>query len=288
MRRALVAVLLLCSCSIQKLAVNKLGDAMAAGGSTFSADDDPELIGDALPFTLKFIESLLAESPRHRGLLLAATRGFTQYSYGWVDLKAAELQSTDYEASAFQSARAKRLYVRARDYGLRGLGGTENALRASTREDVPLLYWTAAAWALAISKSKDDPESVADLPVIDALIRRARQLEPDFDSGAIDAFLVSYEMARNLDAAAAEKTARMHFQRAVELSGGNLASPFVALAESVDVPKQNRAEFRELLGKALEVDINRRPEWRLQNVIAQRRAAWLLRHIDDWFLEGEE
>lgn len=289
---ATAATLLLSACSLRTMAVNKLGDALAAGGSTFSSDEDPELVGDALPFTLKFIESLLAESPHHRGLLLAATRGFTQYSYGWIDQKAAELEATDYDASAFQSARAKRLYLRARDYGLRGLGATttdlEPRIRSARKEDVPLLYGTAVAWALAITKSKDDPETVADLPLVDALIRRAQELDPDFDRGAIDSFLVSFEPARSVDTAEGEKRARTHFERAVRLSGGDMASPYVALAEAVDVPRQNRDEFRELLERALKVDVNRRPEWRLQNVIAQRRASWLLAHMDTWFAEGEE
>src|SRR5687767_11308407 len=80
-----VVVALICSgCSIRKLAVNQLGDALAAHGTTFATDDDPELIGDALPFGLKLMESLLAESPSHTPLLVATSRGFTQYAYGWV------------------------------------------------------------------------------------------------------------------------------------------------------------------------------------------------------------
>src|SRR5688572_29121188 len=77
-------VVLASGCSLRTLAVNQLGNALASGGTTFSADDDPELVGAALPFSLKLMESLLAESPHHKALLTAAARGFTQYSYGWV------------------------------------------------------------------------------------------------------------------------------------------------------------------------------------------------------------
>ncbi|MGZ8780708.1 MAG: TRAP transporter TatT component family protein, partial [Thermoanaerobaculia bacterium] len=79
--------------------------------------------------------------------------------------------------------------------------------------------------------------------------------------------------------------ARSQFDRAVRLSDGKLASPYVALAEGVCVATQNRAEFRDLLETALRVDPDARPEWRLQNVIARRRAEWLLAHADDYFLE---
>ena len=67
---ALVA-LLSTGCSIKRMAVNQVGNALAGGGTTFSSDDDPELVKAAVPFSLKLMESLLAESPRHRGLLFA-------------------------------------------------------------------------------------------------------------------------------------------------------------------------------------------------------------------------
>jgi hypothetical protein len=108
-------------CSIKKLAVNKLGDALAGGGTTFAADDDPELIRSAVPFSLKLMESLLSESPKHKGLLFATSSGFTQYGYAFVQLDADEIESKDFAAAEVMRARAKRLYLRARNYGLRGL-----------------------------------------------------------------------------------------------------------------------------------------------------------------------
>ncbi|MGZ5442569.1 MAG: TRAP transporter TatT component family protein [Thermoanaerobaculia bacterium] len=281
------ATVVFSACSLRNLAVDKIGNVIAAGGITFASDEDPDLVGDALPFSLKFIESLLAERPQHRPLLLAAASGFTQYSYGWVDGKADELALTDVAGAEALQRRARRLYLRARDYGLRGLGTTAEELRTNRallrllkREDVPLLYWTASSWALAIARSKDDPETVADLPIVEALIGRAAELDPDWDQGAIDAFLITWEASHDR---AAE--ARSHFDRAVRLSDGKLASPYVALAEGVCVATQNRAEFRDLLETALRVDPDARPEWRLQNVIARRRAEWLLAHADDYFLE---
>src|SRR5258708_10138229 len=83
------------ACSIKRIAVNKLGNALASGGTTFTSDEDPELVRDALPFSLKLIESLLAESPRHRGLLFAASSGFTPYAYAFVQQEADELEDRD-------------------------------------------------------------------------------------------------------------------------------------------------------------------------------------------------
>jgi hypothetical protein len=59
---------------------------------SFATDDDPELIGDALPFALKLMEGLLDQVPQHRGLLFATSSGFTQYSYVWVQQPADEVE----------------------------------------------------------------------------------------------------------------------------------------------------------------------------------------------------
>lgn len=281
-------------CSLRTLAVNELGDAIAAGGSTFAADDDPELVGDALPFSLKLMESLLAESPEHTALLTSAARGFTQYAYGWV-----EPAGDDPDAET-RRQRSRKLYLRARDYGLRALGTSVDNFQARLvadpvaaaalvrKRDVTALYWTAAAWGLAISASKDDPDLLADLPIVDALITRAAKLDPDFDSGAIDTFLITWEASRSGVSREADARAHRHFDRAVELSGGQLASAFVSAAEALAIPAQDRSRFRELLETALAIDPGARPEWRLQNILAQRRAAWLLAHADDYFYsEGD-
>jgi predicted anti-sigma-YlaC factor YlaD len=284
--------------TVNRIAVNKLGDALAGGGTVFASDDDPELVKAASPFSLKLMESLLAESPRHAGLLLAATSGFTQYAYAFVQEDADELEGTDLAAASAMRARARRLYLRARDYGLRGLEvahtGLPDALRknpraavaAATKADVPLLYWTAAAWASAISLSKDNPDLIADLPVVEAMMDRALALDESFNFGAIHSFLITYEPGRPGGEGDPAARARKHFDRALELSASQEAGPFVSLAESVDVPKQDAAEFRALLARALAVNPDAHSETRLVNLVMQRRARWLLAHIDDLFLNA--
>jgi predicted anti-sigma-YlaC factor YlaD len=61
----------------------------------------------------------------------------------------------------------------------------------------------------------------------------------------------------------------------------------VALAEAVSIDKQDRAEFESLLKRALAIDPNAKPEWRLNNLVMQRRARWLLSREDDLFLSDK-
>jgi len=282
-------------CSVKKFAINKLGDSLANSGTTFAADDDPELVGQALPFSLKLVEALLAESPTHRGLLLAAASGFTEYAYAYVQQEADEAAATSVGRSATIKARARRLYLRARDYGIRGLDARYrgfsrrlaldpgDAVRAAQKADVPLLYWTAAAWGAAIAVSKDNVDLVADQRIVEALIDRALALDADFDFGAIHGFLIAYEPARQGAPGDPVARVRIHFDRHITLTRGQLATPFVSLAETVSVQNQDRAEFETMIGRALAIDADARPEWRLQNLLAQRRARWLLAREDDLF-----
>ena len=224
---AIPLILASSGCSIKKIAVKKLGDALAESGTTFASDNDPELVKGALPFSLKLIESLLAESPRHRGLLFAACSGFTQYSYAFVKEEADETESQNFAASEMR--RGQQPVSAGRDYGIRGLETTHpglggalnkdarNAAKAAKPADVPLLYWTAASWGLAITLSKNEPDVIADQPIVEALVDRALALDEAYDQGAIHSFLISYEPARQGAEGDPLDRARKHFDRAMAL-----------------------------------------------------------------------
>jgi predicted anti-sigma-YlaC factor YlaD len=292
-----LTVLLLSGCSIKKYAINQVGDVLASGNSVFETDGDIELVGEALPFSLKLVESLIAESPKHRGLLLTASRGYTVYTYAYVHFDAEVLASEDLDEARRLRERARDLYLRAHGYGLRsldllypGLGedlprDPEGAARlVGRRKDVlPLLYWTAASLGLAISAAKNDASLLARVPEVEALLDRAFELEEGWDEGALHEFSITLAGAKGgeLDV----DSLRTHFERALALSEGRRASLYLAFAETVSVPDQNAGEFRDLVMRALAVDPDAHPELRFANRLAHRRARWLLERIDDLFLE---
>jgi predicted anti-sigma-YlaC factor YlaD len=292
-----IAALGVGGCSVRRLAVNALGNALAEGTSSWASDDDPELIRQATPFALKTIESLLAESPRNRNLLLAASSGFTQYGYAFVQSEADYVESADLPRAIALRAEARTLYRRARDYGLRGLNvdvtgfqaalhtSPQSALSSLTRGEVPLVYWTGMSWAALISLSKDQGAVTVDLPLVEAMMRRALELDEGFDGGAIHDFFIAYEGGRPAAAGGSTDRARKHLERALVLSQGHRAAPLVTFAETVSVASQDRAEFERLLKQALAIDVDAEPSQRLANLVAQRRARWLLARADELFIE---
>jgi predicted anti-sigma-YlaC factor YlaD len=295
-----VIAMLLSGCAINRMAVNMAGNALAKSGTTFTSDDDPELVGAAIPFGLKLYEGLLAESPKHTGLLLAAAQGFTEYSYVFVDAQIDEARGESLEKADALRNRARKLYIRAYKYGMRGLevrhkgfgaeldNDAEAALKKTNRRDVPLLYWTAAARGLTISLSKDSPELIAELPLVETIVRRVAELDEGFGAGAVPEFLITLEASRSgVKPEEQQKAMRQYFKRALELSKHKRASTYVSFAENACIPARDPVEFKAMLEQALAVDPEADPDNRLANIVARRRALWLLAHIDELFVAAE-
>lgn len=274
-------------------------DAATETGASYASEDDPELVRLAAPFGLKTLETLLSSEPRNEKLLTALASDYSQYTYGFVQTPAEEADwSGKLNAAREGRDRARRLFLRARDYGLRGLDlrhpglapvlksarEPARALAVAEKEDVPLLYWTGAAWALAISDGKTDMQLVAELPVPVAMMERALALDESWDEGAIHEFFITYDAMLSPAQGGGPERAREHLGRALALSRNEKLGPWVAYAEGVLVNEQNKAEFTRVLEQVLAADPQAVPQYRLVNIFAQRRARALLARAEDLFL----
>jgi hypothetical protein len=280
---AAVAVVCLAACSPKQMALNRMASALADSSSVYERDNDPEFVRLAAPSTLKTVEMLLSQSPDHPQLLLTACSGFTQYSYGFLHVES-ELKAQDAATAADLRNRAARMYQRARGYCLHGLelrrpGLTlqaitkdpEGSLKRTTVEDVPWLYWTAAAWGADISLAQNPLLRVAELPSVRAMLGRAKTLDETWEKGAIYEALIAFDgLPAMLGGSPA--AARADFDRAIALSEGKSVFAYVALAATVT----NAAEKRRLLESALAIDTATITTRRLTNLIAQRYARALL------------
>src|SRR5262249_11509045 len=147
----------------------------------------------------------------------------------------------------------------------------KKAVTQLTKADVPVVFWTGAAWASAMATSRDF-RMLPQLPQMEALMERVLELDESFDQGAVHTFFITYEMARLKATGDRAAKAKEHFDRALELTGGKQAGPYVSYAESVLTAQKNRAEFDRVLQIAVKLDPASDPDNRLVNVILQRRA----------------
>jgi len=284
-------------CSVRDMAASAIGDMLSEGGAAFADDDDVELVGEALPFSLKLTDSLLQESPEDRGLLRSAAQGYVLYAYAYVHFPAEQAAPEGLDRARSMRDRARKLYLRAHDYAIRGLEVNEPGLGAALRDhpgealawvgsddadDVSFLYWGASALGLAISVSKDDPAMLARLGEVEAMLSRALALDESYDAGALHEFalILAGASPRLRDRGAIDR----HYQRALELSEGKRASLYVAYAMAGPLQAQDREAFQALIEKALAIEPDAVEGQRLSTTIAQRRARWLLGRMDELFL----
>lgn len=293
------------ACSIRGYALRATADALSGTGGGYGTEDDPELVRDAAPFGLKTMETLAEALPDHRPIRLALASGFTQYAYVFVNQEADRAEDKNIAQAKVLWTRSRRLYLRGRDYALAALdlaspgtkaailgsdqGAQKAALAKLTKADVPYLYWCAASWALAISTAKDDANLIGDLPVVDVIMSRARELDENYDEGAIHEFYVSLDATRGAAAGGGPESAKAHMNRAIELNKGFKLGVLVSYAEGILIAQQKKAEFTQLMAKVLSTNVySEDPSWRrnrLANIVAQQRARWLMDKLVEIFAE---
>jgi predicted anti-sigma-YlaC factor YlaD len=289
-------------CSINQLAVRAVGGMLAGGGDStvFTGDDDPELVGAALPFALKLYETLLDADRTNAPLSLATGKSFVMFANAFVQTPADQLPAQDVDRQVAMRARAKKLALRGREYILRGLElrrpgfraaldsrGPEAAIALAKREDADYMYWAGVAWLAAFSADPFDFSLIITLPRAVGLLLKVESWDEAYGKGSLQEILVTFYGSAPRDLGGSEEKARAHFLKAIAISKGARAGPYLALATAVSVKRQDVGEFRDLLGKALAVDASADPSARLENTLAQRKARWLLDHEDELFLEGE-
>lgn len=296
----LIVLLFAFACAIDKWAVDQVAHILTSegGSSVFTAEDDPELVADALPFALKLYESLLETTPENVNLLLTTGQGFTMYAFAFVQTPADYLPDAEFETKMEMLGRAKRLFLRGRNYILKGLeirrpgfmtylqeNDIDAAMALVTEADIDFLYWGALAWMGAFTTDSFDLTLLIDLPKPIAMLSKVLEFDDTYaDGGAHDIF-ISYYGSLPVTAGGSEEKARFHFKKSVEISQGRSAAPYLNLATTVSVAKQDLAEFRDLLEYVLALDVDLYPENRLANILSQEKAQWLLEHIDLFFID---
>ena len=296
-KRTLVFICLVCllaisACSINKMAINAVSNALTGEGSSevFTGDSDPALVGEALPFAIKMFEALLSQNPKHDGLILMTGSLFVMYANAFVQGPAEMLPPEEYEAHSEGKARAKKLYLRGAELLYSGLekkypgfskakaddGTLDAILKKCKKADVGLLYWAVAGSLAAYSVDVFDFELADSIPEWSAMIKRAYELNPNHDGAAIDEFFIQFYGSLPSSLGGDMELAKSHFQKAIEKTKNTSVGAYVSYVQSVCLPERDYDGFKENLEKALAIDVNANKSTRLVNIINQRKAQHLM------------
>jgi hypothetical protein len=295
----IICTLLVFSCSLSKLTTRKLTDSLAqSSGLAFTNDDDPELIADALPFTIKLYESLIEKDSTNAALYLATSKLLCLYSQYFI---AAPLDTiTDPVQKKAIGKRAKKLFLRARDYALKSIdiqkagsrkayltGDIDSMIASVSKSDSSALFWTSVAWFGAIGADKSDLSLAMGIKKPLMITRKLITMNPTFYQGMAHELMgiVTVNIPKSLGGS--PDTAAYYFSKAIQLSDSSRASAFVMYATRVAAKTKNKDLYVSLLEKANNIPVDTYPQLRLQNSIYQQKARLLLKSVQDVFPEAE-
>jgi len=278
-----ISVLPLSGCSTGQLVARGASPLIDYGVAAMNRETDLELARASIPANLKMIEALLLADPGNAAYQVQAAMGFYGYAMGFVE--------------ADHPGRATDLYRRAFDHAVIALdragmtqatltgdaAAFEQALAKLDVHAVPALFWTASNWAKLIELQLDDPARLAELPRVEALMRRALALDETYYHGGAHLFFGVYYGGRAPMFGGDFARAARHFDRAAELNQNRLLLVEVYRARYLLRQMGDRAAFHATLNRVLDAPVSLDPDLSLANALAKKQAAALLTQEDDLF-----
>lgn len=286
------------SCSITKMATKAVSETMGVSGVlVFQREEDPQLVKDSLPIILKANELFMELDPENWKVRVGAAKLFIIYSNLFLQSEADMMDYKQWKEQAELYQRAKKMYLRGSNYAKEALEikyGIElnfvdpkSAEFDFDKEDADTLYWLGGGLMSAFSIDMTDPIFAPMRTSAVAFLTKAYQLDPDYGNGALHEFFFRYFSAIPEGMGGGMEKATYHYKKALEASEGKKASPYLAYATSISVKNQTQEgveEFKKLIQTAIDFDVDKYPDYRLENTVTQKKAKWLLENIDNYFL----
>ena len=273
------------SCGVlQTVAVNSTVGIVDYGLGAIFEESDLQFAEQAIPANVTLIEALYrAKDMDDDHLALLLTQAYTGYALAFVE-------DVDPE-------RAKVLYKRARDYGLTVLKKNkrfraafeedpeqfQNAVSTFSKDDVPIIFWTANAWGNLVKLSLADPAVLGDLHKVNALMEYVLRADERYYYGSAHLFFGTMFATTPKSLGGKPDSAKVHFDKCLAIGAQKFLLPYVFLAQSYAVQMQDKALFESSLKIVEEASIDILPEQRLVNAVAKRKAKALLAKVDDLF-----
>jgi hypothetical protein len=267
----------------QTIAIQTMAGIMDYGFEAFNEESDTELAKEALGSNLKLIEALIKGDPENEKLLMYAAQGFDAYALAFVEDDSVE--------------RARPLYLRARDYGLKILMGNsafkagfdgdfeafQKGVASLRKRDVPAAFWTAFGWGSYINISRTDPQALADLPKVEALMEFVRKNDSTYYHGGAFLFFGTIEGSMPGVLGGNPEKAKQYFERCLAINGGKFLMTQVFYAKTYAVQMQDQGLFESLLKKVIDAPSDILPAAKFPNAVAKKKAEKLLARTNELF-----
>ncbi|MBF0492647.1 MAG: hypothetical protein HQM15_07695 [Deltaproteobacteria bacterium] len=286
----LFSLSLLPSCGLKKTAAGITAQVFKDGLPAIEEEQDVGFANQSSLASLKMLEALQRSNPKDKSILFMLARSYAAYTFGFVEQDILEAKGVNENMEKMASDRAKLFYGRGKKFGLlllsqnasfkKSLEGTLDAFKKSlltfNKKDVPNLFWTAFNWGSLLNFSKDSPDTIAEMPRIEALMMRVAELDPHYYYDGPGQFFGVFYAARPKMLGGQPEASKKAFDTAIEATQNKYLMIKVLKAQFYAVQIQDKNLFRSLLQEVLNADATVLPEQRLANEVAKKRAAILL------------
>jgi hypothetical protein len=274
----LLAMVMTGCASLVSSATARFADNLSAG---ILNQDDPQTVADGAPAYLILIDGFIQDDPEDIALLFAGAKLYGSYGSIFVEDRTRRLKMTD---KAFRYASRGLCLKLPTTCGMEKLpfDAFNERLGTVKSANVAWIYLYATSWAGWIEPRAQDWNAVADLAKVKAAIQHVVMLDEAYDNGGAHFYLGVLESLLPAAMGGRPESARKHFERAIELSGGKNLMVKVYFAERYARLKFDRALHDRLLKEVTGADPVVQ-NLTLSNTLAQRQAQKLLNTADEYF-----
>lgn len=243
---------------------------------------DLRVIREGMPAYLMLIDGMVEAVPDNARLLITAAQAYASFASAFVE-------DADKEYARTLYAKAKKYALRALELqGLnqpvsRSFDDFEKALNQLGKDDVPYMFWTATCWGSWIRLSLGSMAAVAELPRVEALMKRVLVLDEKFYFGGPHLFMGIWFASRPKIAGGDLTRAQHHFQKALEFSQGKFLMTQVYYADHYARKTFDRNLFVATLQNVLETPVDKIPQLTLLNTVAHKKAKEMIEQVDTYF-----
>jgi tetratricopeptide (TPR) repeat protein len=266
---------------MDKMLVRSSIPLIEGGVHALNQETDLKLAEDSIPTNIEMLEGMIIIDPENDTLHVYAAQAYYGLGYGFNEDN--------------RPKRAVNFYRRGLKHGKQALAinglndiekisieELETRLAGMDEDDVPALFWTAGNWAKWIDQNRD-ASGLVQLPRATALMQRVLELDDTFYYGSAHIYFGVYYGGKAPMFGGDFKKSEYHFDKAREITDGNLLVVDLLQAQYLSRQKFDREDFHNRLTKIIEAPDDLYPELGLLNQIAKRKARMLLNKEEEWF-----
>lgn len=288
------------SCSIKKIAVRQAAGFFTESRKVFEQETDLEIAETSIAANLKLLEAMLVHDEKNEDLNLLLAEVYSAYTLSFAEdkMEQAEADKKDTEVKR-QQARAKMLYLRARDFAGKVLLPrldveslnqltepqlTEKLAKLS-KDDIAPVFWYAFAWGSAINVDREDTEGLSELPKIEIMMAQVKAWDEAYYHAGAWLFEGIYFGARAEMMGGNLPRSKEAFEKNLQLTQGKLLITQYFYARTYCIFAQDKACFDKNLKIVLDAPADIHPGQKLANALAKKKAERLKKRKSDFFVE---